>query len=76
VREANGPAAAVLAQRLRIHIQDHFAGYGSAAPVTASFGIALVPPEQPDPETLIAVADGALYEAKAAGRNCVRSGSS
>jgi diguanylate cyclase (GGDEF)-like protein len=75
-RETTGPDAAVLAQRLRIHIQDHFAAHGSLSSVTASFGIALVPPEEAMPTRMVAVADAALYDAKAAGRNCVRSGPS
>ncbi|MBA2125929.1 GGDEF domain-containing protein [Hyphomicrobium methylovorum] len=40
--------------------------------VTASFGVAQMRPDD-SPETLIDRADGKLYEAKAAGRNCVKS---
>jgi diguanylate cyclase (GGDEF)-like protein len=39
--------------------------------VTASFGIATVPPAYATVETLLDVADGALYQAKRGGRNSV-----
>ncbi len=41
-------------------------------PVTLSAGIALYPEMAPTTETLIEAADGALYEAKQAGRNQVK----
>jgi diguanylate cyclase (GGDEF)-like protein len=37
--------------------------------VTASFGVAAVPPAQADERTLLAAADAALYEAKRTGKN-------
>ena len=40
--------------------------------VTASFGIATVDPRMIDLETAIRLADEALYEAKNAGRNCIK----
>lgn len=40
--------------------------------VTASFGIATVDPRITDLETAIRLADEALYEAKNAGRNCIK----
>lgn len=40
--------------------------------VTASFGVALMGELAPDPATLIASADAALYRAKYQGKNCVR----
>ncbi|MBN2719000.1 MAG: GGDEF domain-containing protein [Deltaproteobacteria bacterium] len=40
-------------------------------PVTVSVGVATLDPEHCNPETLIALADEKLYEAKADGRNCV-----
>ncbi len=39
--------------------------------ITASFGIARTPDHAGDPESLLRASDQALYEAKAAGRNCV-----
>jgi len=45
---------------------------GAVVPVTASFGVTTLRPEERDPETLLARADAALYRAKQAGRNCVR----
>ncbi|MGN6373967.1 MAG: diguanylate cyclase [Sphingomonas sp.] len=39
--------------------------------ITASFGLAAVPPDGA-PEAILATADRALYEAKEAGRNCLR----
>jgi len=46
---------------------------GQTLRVTASFGVACSPPGQPaTPQTLLAQADAALYQAKHDGRNCVR----
>jgi diguanylate cyclase (GGDEF)-like protein len=40
--------------------------------VTASFGLAIVDPGECDLERAVRLADEALYEAKSAGRNCIR----
>jgi GGDEF domain-containing protein len=40
--------------------------------ITASFGIALFPQHAQSPQQLIAGADAAMYEAKAARKNCIR----
>jgi diguanylate cyclase (GGDEF)-like protein len=40
--------------------------------ITASFGIASFPHDGPDIETVMQIADRALYQAKRDGRNCVR----
>ena len=45
---------------------------GTLIPVTISMGVATLDPEEPTPAALIKSADEHLYEAKAAGRNCVR----
>jgi diguanylate cyclase (GGDEF)-like protein len=41
-------------------------------PLTASFGVAAFPEHASSPQQLIACADTAMYEAKAARKNCVR----
>lgn len=40
--------------------------------LTASFGVACFPTHAQSPQQLVARADAAMYEAKAAGKNCVR----
>lgn len=72
-RETPGDEAYVLAERLRVRIQAHFASHGSTTPITASFGIGVFPPGEPNPARLIGSADAALYDAKAQGRNRVQS---
>jgi diguanylate cyclase (GGDEF)-like protein len=47
-------------------------GYGATATIGISVGIALSPDHGTDAETLLALADAALYEAKFAGRSCCR----
>ena len=46
--------------------------HGLQVDVTASFGITPIVPGEIDPQLIMARADAALYRAKAAGRNCVR----
>ena len=65
-----------VAHRLRARIETEDFRYGSQrVPVTASFGASLTIPGPRDHELgprLIAAADEAMYQAKQAGRNCVR----
>jgi len=66
--------AVELADRLRATIAARPARYaGGELPVTASFGVASYPIPVPSSDGLFPAADRALYEAKASGRNCVRS---
>lgn len=65
--------AASLAEQLRLVVADHrFEHAGNEFSVTISQGLAQFPDHGRTVEDLIAAADGALYAAKAAGRNCVR----
>ncbi|MBV1961277.1 MAG: GGDEF domain-containing protein [Immundisolibacteraceae bacterium] len=65
--------AQVFAERLRASIENNPTPYlDTEIPCTASIGIAQYNPQQENFEKLLAEADTALYEAKAAGRNCVR----
>jgi diguanylate cyclase (GGDEF)-like protein len=60
-----------LAERIRKDIQAAIVG-SKRLKVTASFGVATVPDNGPDSETVLEMADTALYEAKELGRNRVR----
>jgi diguanylate cyclase (GGDEF)-like protein len=69
------PAGAVqAAERIRRLIEQHpFQHNGQRYQVTASLGAAVTPPDRTvSLEELIRYADEKLYEAKEAGRNCVR----
>ena len=62
-----------LAERLRSTLVSRAANHKSERiPVTASFGVATYPVPVPYGDWLLPAADKALYEAKAAGRNCVK----
>jgi diguanylate cyclase (GGDEF)-like protein len=65
--------AARLAERTRTAFERRtiLAPDGTPIDVTVSLGVAAFP-EVSDPENLVAAADGALYEAKRAGKNRVR----
>ncbi len=60
--------ALALGERIRRQIA---AGTGSGPRVTASVGLATCAEDAPDYSSLFMVADKRLYQAKAAGRNCV-----
>ena len=69
--ETDALGAAGIAERMRQAVE---ALRPEGNPVTISFGVATtIASEQATPEALVAAADAALYEAKHAGRNAVRS---
>jgi diguanylate cyclase (GGDEF)-like protein len=64
-----------VAEDLRVTIQDRkFDELDLQLGVTASLGVAAFPSIAPDADTLLRVADAALYRAKAGGRNRVAVG--
>jgi diguanylate cyclase (GGDEF)-like protein len=66
--------AALVAERIRSTIEQHpfTGGRRLRLMLTASFGVAVFPQHASSPQQLIACADSAMYEAKAASKNCVR----
>ncbi|MBA3514016.1 MAG: sensor domain-containing diguanylate cyclase [Pyrinomonadaceae bacterium] len=66
--------AGVVAERIREKISQYTftGGRRLKLSLTASFGGATFPIHASSPQQLIACADTAMYEAKAAGKNCVR----
>jgi diguanylate cyclase (GGDEF)-like protein len=72
--ESNIDQAAYVAGRVREKILRHIftGGRSLRLKMTASFGVAGFPQHAQSPQQLIACADAAMYEAKAAGKNCVR----
>lgn len=72
--EVDLPGAATLAEKTRKVIEKHkFEFDNQHIPVTVSLGVATIDGTQSDAQDLIRAADAKLYEAKAAGRNKVRS---
>jgi diguanylate cyclase (GGDEF)-like protein len=70
--QTSADGAVELAERLRHTIESRPASAGDQRiPVTASFGVATYPTPVPYGDWLVLAADKALYESKAAGRNCV-----
>jgi diguanylate cyclase (GGDEF)-like protein len=66
--------AAELAERLRRAVSARIANHrGREIPVTSSFGVSSYPQTARTRDALFPTADKALYQAKGAGRNCVRS---
>ena len=70
--------AGTVAERIREKISRHsfHAGRNLSLSLTASFGVAAFPEHASSPQQLIACADTAMYEAKAANKNCIRFSSS
>ena len=66
--------AGTVAERIRGKIaRHHFSGGRNLKlSLTASFGVAAFPEDASSPQQLIACADTAMYEAKAANKNCIR----
>ncbi len=66
--------AGTVAERIRSKITGHSFNGGRTLKLslTASFGVAAFPQHASSPQQLIACADRAMYEAKAASKNCVR----
>ncbi|RNE94237.1 HDOD domain-containing protein [Marichromatium sp. AB32] len=74
LHDTGGSGALNYAERIRHQIERRGQLLGERFPghaLTASIGVALYDPSQPDPKTLIATADRALYRAKETGRNRV-----
>jgi len=72
--ETDFEAAARVAERLCAKIARHYftGGRRLQLQLTASFGVASFPQHAQSPQQLVACSDIAMYEAKAAGKNCVR----
>jgi diguanylate cyclase (GGDEF)-like protein len=66
--------AGIVAERIREKISQYTftGGRRLKLSLTASFGVATFPVHASSPQQLIACADTAMYEAKAANKNCVR----
>ncbi|MBK9000574.1 MAG: diguanylate cyclase [Myxococcales bacterium] len=67
--ETSKSAALALLEALREHVARE---RGGLPRFTVSVGVAELPPDASDATALVALADARLYEAKHAGRNCVR----
>lgn len=72
--ESDIEQAELVAERMRSKIERNAftGGRGLRLRLTASFGVATFPASAQSPQQLVANADAAMYEAKAAGKNCVR----
>ncbi len=71
--EIDGHNAHIFAEKIRRVVETTDFHFEEAKiPVTISIGVATLDPEEPSAAALIKRADERLYEAKAAGRNCVR----
>jgi diguanylate cyclase (GGDEF)-like protein len=72
--ETGTDEAVQVAERIRAKIEAHrfTGGRKLNFSLTASFGVAVFPFHALSPQQLIACADQAMYQAKAANKNCVR----
>jgi diguanylate cyclase (GGDEF)-like protein len=72
--ETNMEQAVRVASRLREKTEQHefTGGRRLKLKLTASFGVAAFPEHAQSPQQLVASADTAMYEAKAAHKNCIR----
>ncbi len=72
--ESSVESAEFVAERVRHKIERNAftGGRGLKLQLTASFGVATFPAHAQSPQQLVANADAAMYEAKAAGKNCIR----
>ncbi len=68
-RNTDSPAAEEVARRVKGVLAGSVRVDGRPVAVTASIGIAVTPPVDPDAELLLLHSDAAMYEAKARGRN-------
>jgi diguanylate cyclase (GGDEF)-like protein len=75
--ETSPDEAIQVAERVRSKIESYrfSGGRRLKLQLTASFGVAVFPQHASSPQQLIAAADSAMYEAKANGKNCVRTSS-
>ncbi|MBY0464824.1 MAG: EAL domain-containing protein, partial [Burkholderiales bacterium] len=62
----------LIAQRVLVALADPFTVNGREAVVSASIGVAVYPTDGSDFDTLLNNAESAMYQAKEAGRRCVR----
>jgi len=72
--ETGAEPSARVAERVRATVSAHAftGGRNLQLRLTASFGVASFPAHANSPQQLVAAADAAMYEAKAARKNCVR----
>jgi diguanylate cyclase (GGDEF)-like protein len=72
--ESGVEQASLVAERMRLKIERNVftGGRNLRLHLTASFGVATFPRQAQSPQQLVANADAAMYEAKAAGKNCIR----
>jgi diguanylate cyclase (GGDEF)-like protein len=72
--ETGAEQSARVAERVRATVSEHSftGGRNLRLRLTASFGVASFPAHANSPQQLVAAADAAMYEAKAARKNCVR----